>query len=249
MHESATQEELKDLFLAFIQGQNINEKRIRRSILSSWKRCCAHHIDHRQKTSPIIFKEKALTEHQAEYADLMAISSPIMEKIYAFLKGGGFVVALSDGSGVLLEVIGDLEVRKETATVNFIAGASWAEDASGTNAIGTAIVENQPLQVFGREHYCLRSSYWTCSAAPIRSTDGKIIGALDITGSSKNVHSHTLGMVVMAVNDIEAKLRLKRIFRTHELSDNYKNTIIDSISKASPPNPGPRCRRRRHEST
>ena len=229
--ESATQEELKGLFKSFIQGQKIDESKIRFPILSSWKRCRTNHIDHCQKASPIVFTEAALARHQAKHAELMAVSMPIMEKIYVFLKDGGFVVALFDASGILLKVIGDLTVKEETATVNFVEGASWAEDASGTNAVGTAIIENQPLQVFGREHYFLRSSFWTCSAAPIHDADGNIIGVLDITGSSEKVHSHTLGMAVMAVNDIESQLRLHRIFRTHELSDNYKNTIIDSISE------------------
>ncbi len=230
-HKLATQEDLRGMLNAFTQGKKIDENRIRFPILCSWKRCRTNRIDHRLQASPIVFQDVAFARHQSKYSELMALSAPIMEKIYVFLKGDGFVVALFDASGILLKVIGDSEVREKTATVNFVEGASWAEDAAGTNAVGTSIMENQPLQVFGREHYCVRSAHWTCSAAPIHDMDGNIIGALNITGSSEKVHSHTLGMVVMAVNDIETQLRLQRIFHIHELSDNYKNTIIDSISE------------------
>lgn len=231
VHEPATQEGLKEAHKAFMQGQMIDESRIRLLILRSWERCRAGHVNCRLEKSPIIFQDTALAKHQADHFELIAVSAPIMEKVYVFLKDGGFIVALFDASGILLKLIGDAEVKEKSALANFVEGASWAEDVSGTNAAGTSIIENQPLQVFGREHYCIRSSYWTCSAAPIHNEDAKIIGALDITGPSGKVHSHTLGMAVMAVNDIETQLRLHRIFHIRELSDNYKNTIIDSISE------------------
>jgi sigma-54 dependent transcriptional regulator, acetoin dehydrogenase operon transcriptional activator AcoR len=230
-NELATQEELEENLKAFVQGREIPGERLRPAILQSWLRCKKKNIDYRQQKYSLIFYGQSFEQHKAKYSEFLAVCMPIMREIYSFLRGDGFVVAVFDESGIMLEIIGDPEVKKVTDTVNFIEGGSWAEDVAGTNAVGTSIVLNQPLQVFGREHYCLRSAHWTCSAAPIHDTDGKIIGILDITGPYEKVHSHTLGMVVTAASDIETQLRLKKILHSLELSDNYKNTIIDSISE------------------
>lgn len=229
-NELPTQDELKTILKKFVQGEKTSDHKPRQVILDSWTRCRRKKVDHRQKKPPLILKGQDLEQYKAQYSEMLTVCGPIMEEIYGFLKGGGFVVALFDKMGILLKVIGDSEVIEFAATGNFIEGASWSEDIAGTNAVGTSFILNQPLQVFGREHYCVRSANWTCSAAPIHDLDGKIIGALDITGPYDKVHSHTLGMVVTAVSDIETQLRLNKILHSLELSDNYKNTIIDSIS-------------------
>jgi PAS domain S-box-containing protein len=227
----ATQEDLKPIFKEFTQGKSVGKNKVRQIILDSWVRCKENNVDHYQKKTPVMLDGANLEQHRAWNSGLLAVCAPIMEKLYGFLKGGGFIVAVFDSSGILLKVIGDSEIREFAATGNFIVGASWAEDVAGTNAVGTSIVLDQPMQVFGREHYCLRSAKWTCSAAPIHGMDRKIIGILDITGPYDKVHSHTLGMAVTAARDAETQLRHNEILCSLELSDNYKNTIMDSISE------------------
>ncbi|MGO9138591.1 MAG: sigma-54-dependent Fis family transcriptional regulator [Syntrophales bacterium] len=230
-YEWATQEELKAILREFVHGKKIAKNKIRPAILDSWIRCKKRNVEYRQARTAIKLYGSGLEQHKANYSGFLTVCSPIMEEIYGFLKGGGFVVALFDSAGIMLKVIGDGEIRNFADTGNFIEGASWTEDDAGTNAVGTSLVLNQPMQVFGREHYCLRSAFWTCSAAPIHDADGKIIGTLDITGPYEKVHSHTLGMAVTAANNIETQLRLEKILHSLELSDNYKNMIIDSISE------------------
>ncbi len=227
----AAQEDLKAILKEFTQGKSVGKDKVRPIILDSWMRCREKTVDHYQKHIPVVLEGVKLKRHKARYSGLLAVCAPVMEKIYSFLKGGGFIVAVCDASGIILKVIGDSEVREFAATGNFIEGTSWAEEVAGTNAVGTSIVLDQPMQVFAREHYCLRSANWTCSAAPIHGADRKIIGILDITGPYDKVHSHTLGMAVTAARDAETQLRHNDILSSIEVSDNYKNTIMDSISE------------------
>lgn len=229
--ELATQEDLKTLHKIFVESDLYRKEKIRPFIFDSWKRSKAMGIDPYLKKTAMIYSGDEFDSHKGKYAELISVASPIMEAIYDFLKEQGFVIALSDGEGVLIKVTGSPENVMVGQKVNFAEGASWAEQHTGTNAIGTCLVLNQPVQVFGREHYCIRASYWTCSAAPIHNNEGEIIGSLDISGPYENVHVHTLGIAVTAVSDIETRLALNKVLHDLELADNHKNTLIDSISE------------------
>ena len=227
----ATQQDLRTILKEFVQGRSVDKNKVRQIILDSWTRSSEKNVDFRQEKTSVVLDGADLESHKARYSRLLTVCTPIMEKICSFLKSGGFIVSVFDTSGILLKVIGDPQVVEFSAMVNFVEGACWAEDIAGTNAVGTCLVRDEPMQVFGREHYRRTLAHCTCSAAPIHGTDGKIIGGLDITGPHDKAHSHTLGMVVTAVRDIEAQLRHIEILHSLELSDNYKNTIIDSISE------------------
>ncbi len=42
----------------------------------------------------------------------------------------------------------------------------WSENSKGTNAIGTALSEEEALTVHGSQHYMNANKFLTCSAAP-----------------------------------------------------------------------------------
>ncbi|MCS4522045.1 hypothetical protein JTS97_09885 [Clostridium botulinum] len=88
----------------------------------------------------------------------------------------------------------------------------------GTNAMSMALSEKSPIQISGEDHYVKAYHRWTCSAAPIKDINGKIIGILDLTGYSENVHSHTLGMVAAATNAIEKMIELNDYNRALQIS-------------------------------
>src|SRR2546427_20955 len=96
------------------------------------------------------------------------------------------------------ETLRDKE-RLKTIWENFVDGANWSEEAMGTNAIGTCIKLDKPIQIYAAEHFSKICQSWTCSASPIHDPEGKIIGVLNMSGPFEKVHPHTLGMVVSAV--------------------------------------------------
>lgn len=95
-----------------------------------------------------------------------------------------------------------------------------------------ALSEKSPIQISGEDHYVKAYHRWTCSAAPIKDINGKIIGILDLTGYSENVHSHTLGMVAAATNAIEKMIELNDYNRALQISKKSIENVFNSIQRA-----------------
>ena len=177
-----------------------------------------------------ILKGKEITNNIEKNKNFLEVASPFIEILYDFLKGSGFFIILTDKEGCILKIIGDKEVIDIANDLNMVMGAFMSENSIGTNAMGTAIKENIPIQISEREHFIKAYHRWTCSAAPIHDINGDIIGSLNLSGDRDKVHSHTLGLVVAAVKSIENQINVdntnKKLLETYQ----YMNTIVDSIS-------------------
>lgn len=186
-------------------------------------------VDFSRIYSKKIIDGDKLQRRLEEKRELILAAEPFMNQLYSFVKGSNFFSILTDEEGCILSVIGDEDILSEAFSLRMIPGAYMDEASIGTNAMGTSLAEGMPVQVSGEEHFIKAYHRWTCSGAPIRDISGKIIGALDLTGYSENVHPHTLGMVVAAANAIERMLQVKNYSEEAVLSKLYTETIIDSI--------------------
>ncbi|SHJ63300.1 GAF domain-containing protein [Paramaledivibacter caminithermalis] len=172
-------------------------------IIRSHERCKNMKVEYNRIYSKKIISGDKLQKKLEEKRELIITAEPFMNQIYNFVKGSNFFSILTDEEGCILSVIGDENILSEAFSLKMIPGAYMDEANIGTNAMGTALAEGKPVQISGDEHFIKAYHRWTCSGAPIKDSNGKIIGSLDLTGYSENVHSHTLGMVVAAVNAIE----------------------------------------------
>lgn len=199
-------------------------------IVNSHKRCRKYNVELERVYSTRIIQEQELFKKLEAKRELIISAEPFMNQLYNFVKGSNFFSILTDEEGCILSVIGDEEILSEAFSLKMVPGAYMDERSIGTNAMGTSLAEGKPVQVSGEEHYVKVYHRWTCSASPIRNTSGEIIGTLDLTGYSENVHSHTLGMVVAAANAIEKILEIKKYTDELSMTQIYTGTIIDSIT-------------------
>lgn len=199
-------------------------------IKESHKRCIESGILPENSHSTRIIEGFELQEILEQKKELILTATPFMNHLYNFVKGSEFFAILCDGEGCILNVIGDEKILSEAFKLKMIAGAYMDEAHIGTNAMSLALCEGVPIQVSGEEHFIKAYHKWTCSASPIRDVNGKIIGIIDLTGYSENVHSHTLGMVVAAANAIEKMLEINKYNLMLEISKKRIETTIDSIS-------------------
>jgi transcriptional regulator of acetoin/glycerol metabolism len=225
------QVETRIIWKEFIRGGYYNPEKVRPEILGSWQRCLGK-VDPFQKVCSVILAEKEFENLCQDNKELLEVSSPVMDDLYKFVQGSGFVIALSESSGYLLKIIGDQDVIDTVSKINFTPGANWSESVMGTNALGTCISINKPIQVYGSEHWGICVRVGVCSSSPVHDPDsGYIIGALDMTAADcKKVHSHTLGMVVAAVGSIEGQMAAKRNMMRSQHADKFKTLIVESIS-------------------
>jgi len=163
-------------------------------------------------------------------ADLIEITSPIIEDLYDFLKNSGFIIILTDKNGRIIEMAGDTEPLDEATRHNLVLGAYMDEKSAGTNAVGTALSENCPIQITANEHFIAVFHKWTCSAAPIHDASKNIIGVLNLTGNSELVHPHTLGMVVAAVAAIEYRINNINIQKQLHNSNQFAFSMMNNLT-------------------
>ncbi len=206
-----------------------NRDMIKAYIKRSHERCLKHGIDKNKRFSKKIIIGDELEERLNKNKELMLISEPFLNQLRNFVKGSNFFTILTDEEGCILSVDGDEEIFSEAFNIKMIPGAYMDEKNIGTNAMSIALSDGIPVQISGKEHFIKAYHRWTCSAAPIRDTTGRIIGTLDLTGYSDSVHSHTLGMVVAAVNAIERMIKINVYNDKLVMSKRYTETIIDSI--------------------
>jgi len=201
-------------------------------VLKSHEKCNSLGISKDLVYSKKIIKDEELKRELNNNSELIIIATPFMNKLYQFVKGSNFFVILTDEDGCILNVIGDESILKEAFNVKMIPGAYMDEKNMGTNAMSMALSEKSPIQISGEEHYVKAYHRWTCSAAPIKDINGKIIGTLDLTGYSENVHSHTLGMVVAATNAIEKMIELNNYNRALQVPKKSIENVFNSIQRA-----------------
>jgi sigma-54 dependent transcriptional regulator, acetoin dehydrogenase operon transcriptional activator AcoR len=142
-------------------------------------------------------------------------AAPVMDMLREQIVNSHSMVVLTDATGVILHSIGDDDFLERASKVALKPGAVWTETAKGTNAIGTALVEETATLVHADEHYVHANHFLTCSAAPILDPRGNILGVLDVSGDHRGYHQHTMALVKMSARMIE----------NGWLSDDYRNVM------------------------
>jgi len=146
---------------------------------------------------------------------LFTHAAPVMEMLFEQIVNTESMIVLTDAQGTILHSVGDDEFLARAGKVALTPGVNWAEQSKGTNAIGTALVEELPTLVHAGEHFFRANHFLTCSAAPIFDPRGNMLGVLDVTGDQRSYHQHTMGLVRMSARMIE----------NHWLSDDYSNRL------------------------
>lgn len=149
--------------------------------------------------------------------DLIASALDEIVSLCQELSEFGGVVILTDPSGIVLSRMGGGSFSDEADRLGLSEGVDWSEQAIGTNAIGTTILERLALSVIGAEHlFCLNTSI-SCSAVPILDPSGMLAGVLDLSTSFAVAHDHLLPLLKRAVTEIERRLFERRFTRHTKL--------------------------------
>ncbi|WP_427023948.1 GAF domain-containing protein [Aureimonas ureilytica] len=195
---------------AFFHEGQLPSAAVRQPVLRSWLRCSDLGLAEQRPPAlqPLTDSELRLL-HQRHDA-LRRLCRPELEMLAGEARDTMSVAILTDGDGMILDTIGDAGFASRAAAVALRPGVSWKEASTGTNAIGTALAERRAIAVNGAEHFFPDHRVLSCAATPITDPRGALIGALDLTGPSSHGHGHALGLIRLAVDQIE-----HRLFRRH----------------------------------
>lgn len=185
-------------------------------IASSWRRCLGkHQLDPDTPPRLQVLETQHLRERSQRHDYLMGVSQQELVDLYNQLQGSGFNIFLTDAEGIILQQVCDPVYTPALRRAGALLGADWSEPHSGTNGVGTCIVEQRPLTVHLDDHFHTKHVSLSCTAAPIRDPEGELLAVLDCSTASiqtPQVDKHILGLVRNSATFIEGLyfLRLHR---------------------------------------
>lgn len=176
-------------------------------IVRSWQRSVINGVSTEGESREIpMFSSQELACIKEENQELLLCSLPVMENLYGQIIHTSSKVLLADASGVVLHSFGDHEFFGKASKILLLPGGIWSEGFRGTNAIGTALVEQEPVMVHSAEHFITSNHCLTCSAAPIFDPFGRIQGVLDVSGVGRDQQPHTMALLQLLIQQIENQM-------------------------------------------
>jgi len=196
---------------------------IRPIIYDSWKRSIKStkpDMIEPKKLSPAEY-EKALKEN----AILLSIAMPYLTDVFSFIKNTSYVINFTDAHGYQLkEITGNVDEHGKINSNQHGDGTDYSEASMGTTGIGLSLYLDEPVTVYGPEHFQDLYQNLICYGAPIHDDIGRQIGCLNITGPFDDYNPLLMSLLLVAVNGIEKEYKLMQMNQT-------LNTIISNDSK------------------
>lgn len=190
------------------------ENTVRAVIQASWERCVSNQVDPLIAKKHVELSGTELNTIRLQHQELMTASDIIMREARDLLADSGTIMHLVSPSGMILDYEGDPATLDLARSYSLIPGANWNEQLAGTNAIGTALNIQAPVQVHGVEHFCENISAWTCSASIIKDPfEKRLLGALNISGLKNTLNEYCLALAISGARRIEgqfAQLKLAK---------------------------------------
>lgn len=164
------------------------------------------------RSSRLGVEERVLAPRAARGAEvggrLATLATPVLDRLGTSLGDTRASVILTDASaGVIDRRAGTARLRGVLDDVGLIPGWSFAEEAVGTNGMGTAAEERRVVAVVGEQHYAEALRRFSCVGVPIEHpVTGRLEGVLDLTCFEEDAGPWMTPLVAEAVAGIRAEL-------------------------------------------
>jgi hypothetical protein len=181
-----------------------------RSLVSeSWRRSLAAQVDPDRRTPPVVVGDADLPDLRAAHP-LGEVMPLLHSTLVSIADEAMHVMLVTDAEGTILWREGAARLLHSADEVGLTPGTRWTEDAIGTNAMGTTLAVDAPVQIHSAEHLVRTYHTWTCAAAPVHDPDtGDILGAIDISGPLHTVHPAMVQLVSATAQLAENQLRVR----------------------------------------
>ena len=213
---------------------NITDDTVRPVIKDSWQRCMTSHVDPYLSKRSLELSPAQLQDLRQEHHELLSASNVILREAKELLAESGTIMHVVSPTGAILDYEGAPATLELANNYRLTPGANWAEQAAGTNAIGTALNIAAPVQVHAFEHYCENISRWTCSAAVIRDPfEKRLLGAVNISGLENTLHDYCLALALSGARRIEGQFAQMKLAKRDSLLgvtiNNFASSCNDGV--------------------
>jgi len=183
-------------------------------VLDSWARCTSLRLDPAAAPAPRVIDGHELARRRDGLAAVRRLALAEIETLFQQIAGSNFLLTFADHEGVILDLFADNRFRSSGSSADIIVGSCWAEAHCGTNGLGTALAAGRPVSITGTEHFFLKYSDISCTAAPIHDGQGRVLGVLDASSYVESRQRHTQALVRMSAMHVE-NLLLAEQMRDH----------------------------------
>ncbi|GGZ78151.1 hypothetical protein GCM10010344_51420 [Streptomyces bluensis] len=176
-------------------------------IRDSWDRTARGGVDpdHDFRADVLSLDE---VERRRQTSRLRHVLPVLHEGLLPYADSGQHIVIVADAEGRVLWREGSPVGLRRADGQGLGIGGDFREEVVGTNGVGTPLVARRPLQVVSAEHFVRTLQSWACTGAPITDPrDGRLLGAVDVSGPLESHHPATLALVGSVAKLAEARLR------------------------------------------
>lgn len=161
----------------------------------SWQRSRDYGLSQHSRVDRLCLLRPDLQQRKQQHAQLLRYlnsSLPLFEQLQ---QGRRCRLLFADAEGTILFSAGDPYFGNKAQKMALANGASWHEQSMGTNAIGTALSEQKEICILGQQHFLAANHGISCSASPVLSPNGELLGVIDI---SSEMGEHSQDMLLTA---------------------------------------------------
>ncbi|WP_433352750.1 GAF domain-containing protein [Microtetraspora malaysiensis] len=195
-------------------------------ILDSWRRSLAARVDPEHFRPPVVYKPEDVPDVRSAHP-LRDVLPLLRELLVSIADQSSYVMIVTDAAGTILWREGPAGLCRIADPVGLCEGTGWAEGAIGTNAMGTALAVDAPVQIYSAEHLVRTYHPWTCAAAPVHDPDsGRTLGVIDISGLLHELHPAVVTLVSASARLAESHLRRQMEMRDERLRVKHLPRLI-----------------------
>ncbi|MDX6016313.1 MULTISPECIES: sigma-54-dependent Fis family transcriptional regulator [Shewanella] len=166
---------------------------------ASWQRCQGAGLNPAAIPDELRLNTAALDERCQRHGRLLqAVEHSALPLFNQLMGRTQSRLILSDPQGFVLHHWGVSRYSQKLANIALDTGVNWLEQYKGTNAIAAALSERQCVSVIGEQHFIKSHRFMSCTASPLFSPDGELLGALDIT-SEQQIHTPKTAILVSSL--------------------------------------------------
>lgn len=192
---------------ATIETAIARDEAARHPLVASWQRSSVlHELEPSKHRPPERLTSQELAEAQERLGLLIHTSESSLDQLYMAVGDVGCSVVLADRYGVALSRRGAQQDDSTFSKWGLWTGAIWSEEAEGTNAVGTCIVEERPLTIHKEQHFHTKNTGLSCTAAPIFDHHGDLMAVIDVSSCRADLTAGFSRLISVAVVDTARRI-------------------------------------------
>jgi len=195
---------------------------------TSWQRCVdRYQLDTDARLQVNSLTQRELKEHWEPFGEIQSL---LMEEVYQVaepLQAAGFGISFADMAGIVLHYQAD--DRSGNYHREERAGTLWTEGLTGTNGVGTCVIERRPVSVFKRQHFFRQFAHLSCCAAPVVGHDDEMLGVLNFSTGNPDVSEAAFCLARGLVSKVAERIS-GQLFRRHF----HRHALLSAHGSAGP---------------